>query len=191
MPTRFPDRAPQHFALAGASLALLLLGAGPALAGSYGLDFSLPFSLAFLDPVIDWIGVKNMDDENLKLFGVILAFFAGFFGYFSHLGLKDRGLGMVLNGVVGVAGICLALHLVLPRLPLLPSVPEEMRFTLALILGGSGAPLLLLFVALVKNVVTRRVNGVLSRVGVPPRPQPIQPKPSLDPRIAAALRKKV
>jgi hypothetical protein len=187
MPTRFPERAPSPVALAGAGLALLMLGAGPALAGAYGPGSSLPF----LDPVIDWIGLKNVDDENLNLLGGVLAVFAGFFGYFSHLLLKDRGLGMILNGAIGVAGIGLALHFVLPRLPLLPGVSEEMRFSLAVILGGCGAPLFLLVASLFKNVFLRRVNGALGRVGLPPRPQPFQREPDLDPRIAAALRKKV
>ncbi len=187
MPTRFPDRALSLFALAGASLALLLLGAGPALAGNYG-DNSY---LAFLDPLIEWTGVKDLDDDNLNLLGVVLAVFAVVFGYLSHLGLKERSLGMVLNGVIGVAGICLALHFVLPRLPFVPGSSEQARFNLALIIGASGAPLLLLVAALVKNFVTRRVNGVLVRVGAPTRPQPIRPEPDLDPRIAAVLRKKV
>ena len=55
----------------------------------------------------------------------------------------------------------------------------------------AGAGLLLFVMAFCKILATRRINGVLARIGTPPRPQPIQRAAEFDPRIAAAVRRKV
>jgi uncharacterized membrane protein YeaQ/YmgE (transglycosylase-associated protein family) len=187
MLNRFPDNARPLFAPAPASLAILLLAAVPALAGGYGLGSSHTFP----DSIVEWIGFIDLDDETLNLFGAALFVFAGFFGYFSKMAIKEHGFGLVLNGLIGVAGICVALHFAVPRLPLLSGVSDEMRFGLGLIIAFAGAALLLVIAALFKNVATRQVNRVLIRVGTPPRPLPFQREPELDSRVAAAMRKKV
>ncbi len=184
---KFLGNARPLFVRAPASLAILLLAAVPALAGGYGLGSSH----SFLDSIIEWVGFIDLDDETLNLFGAALFVFAGFFGYFSKMAIKEHGFGIVLNGLIGVAGICVALHFAVPRLPLLSGVSDEMRFGLGLIVAGAGAALLLVAAALFKNVATRQVNRILIRFGTPPRPLPFQRQPELDPRIAAALRKKV
>jgi uncharacterized membrane protein YeaQ/YmgE (transglycosylase-associated protein family) len=183
---RFLDNARPCFAPAPAGLAILLLAAVPALAGGYVSGSTH----TFVDSIIEWIGVADMDDEAVDVFGAALLVFAAFFGYFSNLAMKEHGFGIVLNGLIGVAGICVVLHFALPRLPLLRGVSEEMRFTLGLIVAATGAPLFLVAAALFMKAATRRVNRVLIRVGTPPRPQPIGREPQFNPRIAAAVRRK-
>lgn len=184
---RFPNHARRLFAPAPASLAFLLLAASPALASGYGFGSSH----TFLDWVIEWIGFVDIDDEAVSVFGAAMLVFAGFFGYFSNMAIKDLGFGIVLNGLIGVAGICIALHFALPRLPLLIGGSQEARFSLGMITAIAGAGLLLVVLAFFKNVAMRQINGVLARIGMPPRPQPIQRAPELAPRIAAAVRRKV
>ncbi len=183
---RFPNPARQPFAPAPASMAFLLLAASPALASAYGFGSSH----TFLDSVIEWIGFVDIDDEAVSLFGAAMLVFAGFFGYFSNMAIKDLGFGIVLNGLIGVAGICIALHFALPRFPLLIDGSEEARFSLGMIAAIAGAGLLLFVTALFKAVATRQINGALARVTTPPRPQPIQRAPEFNPRIAAAVRRK-
>ncbi|MGO8738355.1 hypothetical protein [Rhodoblastus sp.] len=185
MLNRFPDKARPLAILVPVTVALLLLGAGHALADGYGSSHS------FSDSLVEWVGLGDVDEENVSLFFAVLFVFAGFFGYFSDEALKQRGFGIALNGIIGVAGICIALHFALPRLPLLRTLSENARFGMALVIGGAGAPLLLVAVTLLKNYLRRTINNYLAWVGTPPRPQPKQTEPHLDPRVAAALRKKV
>ena len=182
----FLNNARPGFAPAAASLALVLLAAAPALAGGYMSGSTH----TFFDSIIEWIGLAGMDDEAVDVFGAALLVFAVFFGYFSNLAMREHGLGAVLNGLVGAAGICVVLHFALPRLPLLRGVSDEMRFSLALIVAAAGAPLFLLAASLFKKIAMRQINRVLIRVGTPARPQPIQREPGFDPRVAAAVRKK-
>lgn len=182
----FLDNARPRLAPAPASLAIFLFAAVPALAGGYMSGSTH----TFLDTIIEWIGLADMDDEAVDVFGAALLAFAVFFGYFSNMAMKEHGFGTVLNGLVGAAGICVVLHFALPRLPLLRDVSEEMRFSLGLIVAAAGAPVFLLVASLFKKVATRRVNRVLIHVGTPTRPQPIRREPEFDPRVAAAVRKK-
>ncbi|MCI4679774.1 hypothetical protein K9U39_11870 [Rhodoblastus acidophilus] len=166
--------------------AFLLLGAGHAMAGGYGHGSSLPF----LDPVVEWIGFDGLSGDRRNLFGYAVIGFALAFGYFTNLALKERGLGAIVNGVVGVGGIALALHLVLPRLSLLNDASDKMRFNLAMIAAGAGAAFALVVAAVAKSMVSRLLTRGFIVIGRPPRPAPIQTEPKVEPRIAAALRKK-
>ena len=169
MLNRFPDKARPRAILAPAAVALVLLGAGHALAGGYGSSHS------FSDSLVEWVGLSDGDDEKVNLFFFVLFVFAGFFGYFSDEALKQRGFGIALNGIIGVAGICVALHFALPRLPLLTTLSDNARFGVALIIGSAGAPLLLVAVTLSKSSLRRTVNNYLARVGTPPRPSQSRP----------------
>jgi uncharacterized membrane protein YeaQ/YmgE (transglycosylase-associated protein family) len=131
---RFPNLSPPRFILAPASLAILLLGAGSAPAGGYGEEFSLPV----LDPIMNWIGFEKADGDSRDLFVAVLIVFAFLFGYFSKLAVKERGFGAVVNGLLGVVGICLALHFALPALSLLQAASDQMRYDLAIVAASVG-----------------------------------------------------
>ena len=90
---RYPNNALRLFAPAPASLAFLLLAASPALASGYGFGSSH----TFLDSIIEWIGLVDIDDETASVFAAAMLVFAGFFGYFSNMAIKDLGFGIVLE----------------------------------------------------------------------------------------------
>lgn len=152
-------------------LALAATAGGDALARGYGAESSLPF----LDSLIDWIGFRELAGDRRDLFGYCLIGFAGAFGYLTDLAFQERGFGKILNGAVGVLGICVALHFVGPWLPLVPDSSGRLRFNLALIACGAGAAVALFFGALIKGVVMRFIQRNLDRLDRPPRPKRMEP----------------
>lgn len=170
--------------LAGAALAAL--NGDPALARGFGEGSSLPI----VDDLVDWIGFRDVTGDRRDLFAYSLMAYALFFGPLTDLVLRERGFGKALNGVVGIAGICLALHFVGERLPAFHDTTGTMRFNLMLIVAGAGSALTLVAAAVVKNAALGLLQRNLDRLYRAPPPKPLATEPPLDPRIASALREK-
>ncbi|MDI9850230.1 hypothetical protein QM467_19520 [Rhodoblastus sp. 17X3] len=170
--------------LAGA--ALVALSGDPALARGYGEASSLPI----VDAAVDWIGFRDLTGDRRDLFAYCLIAYALFFGPLTDLVLQERGFGKALNGVVGIVGICLALHFVGEQLPSFHDTTGPMRFNLMLIIAGAGSALTLVAASVLKNAVMGSLRRNLDRLYRAPPPKPLATEPPLDPRIASALREK-
>ncbi|HUO55771.1 MAG TPA: hypothetical protein VMU18_13570 [Rhodoblastus sp.] len=183
-------RRPPSFRPFWTSLAFFVLGpaccASGALARGYGQDSSLPW----IDDIVEWIGFTDFAGDRRDLFAYCLVVFAFSFGYLSDLAFKERGFGKVLNGIIGIAGICVALHFFVPHQAMLGGASEMLRFNLGLIAAGAGASVLLVIAALVKGVALRVLTRAVDNMSRPARPAPMQVEAELDPRVAAALRRK-
>jgi hypothetical protein len=165
---------------------LVALSGDPALARGYGEASSLPL----VDTIVDWIGFQDLTGDRRDLFAYCLIGYALFFGPLTDMVLQERGFGKALNGVVGIAGICLALHFVDGRLPSFHDNSGTMRFNLILIIAGAGSALALVTGALIKNAAMGSLRRNLDRLYRAPPAKPLASEPPLDPRIAAALREK-
>jgi hypothetical protein len=169
-----------------AGLALAALASAPALASGFGEESSLPF----MDSIVDWIGFRELTGDRRDLFAYCLVFFAFAFGYLTDLVFRDRGFGKALNGVVGVAGICLALHVIAPYASTFADSSETLRFNLMLIGAGVGSAVTLLVASAFKGVFMRSLRLNLDRLDRAPPPKPLSTEAPLSPRVASALREK-
>jgi hypothetical protein len=158
---------------------LTALTAEPALASGFGEESALPL----IDHLVRWIGYSDVNKDWRDLFAFSLFIYALAFGYASNLALHDHGFGKVINGLVGVAGVCVALHLVGERL-------TTLGFNLLLIIAGTGSAVSLIGGALAKGVLSRFMQRHLDRLDKPAAPRPMVVETPLDPRIASALRDK-
>ncbi len=146
-------------------------------------------SVAIVDKLVDWIGYYDFTGEKRDLFTFGLCVYAIFFGVLTDMTIGDRAFGRMLNGVVGVIGVCLVLFLCGPRLHLLGDWPETARFNFTLIASGVGSAVFLVLCAIAKGISTRLLAQVLDGIGRPQRPKPIETAAALPPRVASALRK--
>jgi hypothetical protein len=165
-------------------LALAAITIDQALAHGYGMDSSLPF----LDDIIEWIGLRNLTGDWRNLFGYCLLGFALVFGYLTNLAFDDRGFGQILNGVVGIFGVCLALRYIGPYFDLVSDASGKLRLNIALIIAGSGAAVALCCGAFLKGVVMRFLRIGLDRLDRPARPKPFQIDAPTDARVGSAMR---
>jgi hypothetical protein len=140
----------------------------PALAGGYGDSSSLPL----VDRVVEWIGFRNMTGDNRDLLMICLAAWGLAFGAFSHLAFKERGLGVIGNALVGIAGACVGLYLCGPRFGLARHLTEDGYFKASLIICAACSGLALLILSVVKEVTFRLVGGAVDRLDRPTRPKP-------------------
>ncbi|WP_374546120.1 hypothetical protein [Rhodoblastus sp.] len=186
----FP-RASSLVGLTVAASALAVLASGPALANGFGAGSSLPLIDTFVDKVVDWIGFRELTGDRRDLFALCLIIYAAVFGYLTDLALRDRGFGKALNGVVGAAGICLALALLTPHVFALADVSDRVRANLTLIIIGAGSAVTLIVTSALKGVLMSALRLNLDRMDLPPPPAPIAEPASTDPRIASALREKI
>jgi hypothetical protein len=171
-----------------ALLALSLIAAAtcePALADGFNQS-----SIPYVDKVFDWIGLTDLSGQYRDLLTFCLAGYALCFGIFTNMAIRERGFGNAGNGVVGVAGICLAIFLCSPRFHILNDLPEDVRFNVMLIAASFGSAFALIFGAVLKGIILRLLAAFLDLLGRPERPKPIvvEEEP-LPPRIASALRK--
>lgn len=169
--------------LAAASFASL--ACGPALAVTVG-ESSLPGAA----DLVDWVGFRDISYDSRDLFSYALVFYALGFGYLTDLALHDRGFGKIINGVVGAAGICIALHFALPHLVAFGR-GETVLFNLMMIVAFAGSAVTLVAAAAFKGVFMHSLRLNLDRLGRAPPPRRIaDPVEPLNPRIASALREK-
>lgn len=170
-----------------AGLALAALACEPALANGFGEDSSLPL----VDRIIDWIGFRDLTGDRRDLFAYCLLAFAFAFGIVTDMAFRDRGFGKALNGVIGAAGICIALHFIAPHASTFGGTSETVRFNLTMIAAGAGSALTLVIAAALKGVAMRALRLNLDRLDRAPPPKPLKTEARLDPRIASALREKI
>ncbi len=170
-------------------LALLAVaaGGGPALADGYGSDSSLPF----FDQIVDWMGWHDLSGERRDLLSFCLFVYAMAFGVLTNFTFKGRGFGIVMNGVIGVVGVCLGLYFCGSRFRILPqNLPEHTLFNVILIIACLGSAILLVVSAGVKGVTLKALGRFVDTFDRPEKPQPVGLHiEKLPPRIAAALRK--
>lgn len=164
---------------------LALAACRPALAAGYG--DSGGFSI--VDKLVDWIGWSDFTGDKRDLFAFGLGVYAVCFGLLTDMAVKEKAFGRVMNGVVGVIGVCLVLFLCGPRLHLLNDLPENYRFNFALLASGVGSAVFLLVCAVAMGFFKRRLALALDRITRPERPKPAATAAALSPRVAAALRK--
>jgi hypothetical protein len=158
----------------------------PAFAGGFGHS-----RIPLADNLFDLIGLTDLSGERRDLLAVCLGFYALCFGILTNMAIRERGFGNVGNGIVGVAGICLAIFLCSPRFHLLGDLSEEARFNVVLVAASFGSAFTLVLGAVVKGVALRLLASLLDLFGRPERPKPmaVEEEAQLPPRIAAALRK--
>lgn len=164
---------------------LTVASCGPARAAGYDDGASLPI----IDKMVNWIGYHDFTGENRDLFTFGLCVYALFFGVLTEMAARERAFGRVLNGVVGVIGVCLVLFLCGPRLNLLDGWPEGARFNFTLIASGVGSAVFLIACAIVMGRFKSLLGRGLDGLGRPRRPEPVATAASLPPRVASALRK--
>ncbi len=128
---------------------LALAACRPALAAGYG--DSGGFSI--VDKLVDWIGWSDFTGDKRDLFAFGLGVYAVCFGLLTDMAVKEKAFGRVMNGVVGVIGVCLVLFLCGPRLHLLNDLPENYRFNFALLASGVGSAVFLLVCAVAMGVL--------------------------------------
>jgi uncharacterized membrane protein YeaQ/YmgE (transglycosylase-associated protein family) len=126
-------------------LALLAAGCLPAFAQNYSHESSLPG----FDGLIHLMGYDGMEADQRDLMAMMMVVFGLGFGYFSNQGFRDSGFGILLNGLVGLAGTSLALCLLGPKYNLLSQVQGRSHdFLLAVLVAGAAVPSLMLAVTL-------------------------------------------
>jgi hypothetical protein len=141
--------------------------------------------------ITDWIGFRDISYDSRDLFAWTLFFYALGFGYLTDLALHDRGFGKIINGVVGAAGICIALHFTVPHLVAFGRGSEAVLFNLMMIVACAGSAITLVAAAAFKGVFMHALRLNLDKLGRAPPPRPIAaPVEPLNPRIASALRDK-
>ena len=116
------------------------------------------------DSVVEWMGLHDLSSDRRDLLSFCLLVYATVFGVLTNFAFKDKGFGIVLNGVVGVAGLCLALFFCSARFRLLPqNLPEHTLFNVLLIIACLGSAVFLVIASQVKNVtlslLARFVDG--------------------------------
>jgi uncharacterized membrane protein YeaQ/YmgE (transglycosylase-associated protein family) len=122
-------------------LSLLTASCLPAVAQGYGSESSFPG----FDSLVHLLGYDAQDSDHRDLMALMLLSFGLFFGYFAHLGFRESGFGIVLNGVVGLVGSSLALYVFGPKFNLLSHFPEKSQdFVLAVLVAGAAVPTLML-----------------------------------------------
>ena len=169
------------------SLILLLLATAncePAMAGGYGDSSSLPL----VDRVVDWIGFREMTGDRRDLFVICLACWGFAFGVFTNMTFKDRGLGLIGNGLVGMAGACIGLYFCGPKFGLARHLTEDAHFKATLILCAASSGVTLLIVSLLKGVIFGFVGGALDLLDRPERPKPVEIETQA-PRIGSGRRR--
>jgi uncharacterized membrane protein YeaQ/YmgE (transglycosylase-associated protein family) len=151
-------------------LALTAANCAPALAGGYGDNSSLPL----VDRVVEWIGFRDMTGDRRDLLMFCLAAWGFTFGAFSHIAFKDRGLGVIGNALVGIAGACVGLYLSGPRFGLARHLTEDAHFKASLIICAACSGLALLILSIVKGLTFRLIGGAVDRFDRPARPKPME-----------------
>ena len=152
-------------------LLLLMLTAATcqsALAGGYGDSSSLPL----VDRVVEWIGFRNMTGDHRDLLMICLAAWGFAFGAFSHIAFKDRGLGVIGNALVGIAGACVGLYLCGPRFGLARHLTEDAHFKANLIVCAACSGLALLILSILKTLTFQLVGNAVDRLDRPAKPKP-------------------
>jgi hypothetical protein len=170
-------------------LSPLLLAAGclPALAQAYSNNSSFPG----VDALVNLLGYDGLSGDQRDLLAFVLVVFAVGFGYFSHLGFRDSGFGMALNGVIGAAGSCAALYLLGPKFNLLAAVQGRAQdFLRAVLVAGAAVPALI-FAAMLASLRRRATINFFFRQSRRKLDAERAAKvtPDLPPRIAALLKK--
>ena len=102
----------------------------------------------------------------------------------TDLAFAERGFGKALNGVVGVAGIAIALHFLAPYAMAVAASSETLRFNLMMIAAGAGSAVTLVIAASFKGVFMRSLRLNLDRLDRAPPPKPLPGPPPLSPRVA-------
>jgi hypothetical protein len=173
---------------------LLAAACLPAFAQAYGATSAVPG----FDRLIGLLGLDGLNGDQRDLLALALVAFAVCFGYVSHLSFRESGFGIVLNGLVGVAGSCIALYLLGPRVYLLgpnfhllapvPGCPQD--FMTLVLVAGAAVPALILVTTLA-NLLRRAAIGFLygrSRRKLDAE-RAARVTPDLPPRIAGLLKK--
>lgn len=166
---------------------LLAAGCLPAFAQAYGSKSALPG----FDGFVGLLGLDGLGGDQRDLLALALVAFALCFGYVSHLSFRNSGFGVLLNGLVGVAGSCVALYLLGPKFHLLAPVQGRPQDFLPLVLvAGAAVPTLI--VAATLNKLRRRATinffyGQSRRKLEAERAA--KTVPDLPPRIIALLKK--
>jgi uncharacterized membrane protein YeaQ/YmgE (transglycosylase-associated protein family) len=122
-------------------LAFLAASCLPAVAQAYGSNSSFPG----FDTLVRLLGYDALNGDQRDMMASLLVLFGLVFGYFSHLGFRESGFGIVVNGLVGLVGSCLALYLFGPKFNLLANLPgKSQEFVLPVLVAGAAVPTLLL-----------------------------------------------
>lgn len=166
---------------------LIAAGVLPALAQAYDGKSAIPG----FDHLVRLLGYDGLHGDQRDLLALMLIVFGLAFGYFAHLGFRDAGLGVVLNGLCGLTGSCLALYALGPKFGLLSQVQGRAHdFLVAVLAGGAAVPTLILAIVL-HNMLRRAVTNFVydrSRRQVEARRAALI-EPELPPRIANLLKK--
>ena len=158
-----------------------------ALAQGYNKASSIPG----FEKLVDLLGYDSLHADERDLMALMLVVFGLGFGYFSHLGFRESGFGVVLNGLVGLAGTCFALYLLGPERGVLSGAQGRAHdFLLAVLAAGAAVPTLTL--VLILSHMRRRVTigffyGLSRRKLEAEREARLEPE--LPPRIAEILKK--
>jgi hypothetical protein len=168
-------------------LGFFAAGCLPALAQSYADASSFPG----FDKVVSVLGYGALHGDQRDLAAFMLILFTLGFGYFSHLAFRSAGFGVLLNGLIGLAGTCCALLLLGPEYHLLASFKGRAHdFLLAVLVAGAAVPTLLLAIRLAnlrRRATTEFFYARSRRKIEAARAARIQPE--LPPRIAEIARK--
>lgn len=166
---------------------LLAAGCLPALAQAYGKTSSVPG----FDGLVGLLGLDSLKGDQRDLLALALVAFALGFGYVSHLSFRNSGFGVLLNGLVGVAGSCVALYLIGPNADLLTPVPgRPPNFFLLVLVAGAAVPTLTVATTLAnlrRRATINFFHGRSRRQREAERAAKVTP--TLPPRIAAILKK--
>jgi uncharacterized membrane protein YeaQ/YmgE (transglycosylase-associated protein family) len=166
---------------------LLAAGCAPALAQGYDKASSFPG----MDRLVSLIGYDGLHGDQRDLLGFALFIFGLGFGYFSHLGFRESGFGIVVNGLIGLVGTCLALLLLGPKFGFLSQYQGRAHdFLVAVLCAGAAVPTLMLaslLARLFRGGVVDFFYKQSRRTMDAERAARVQPE--LPPRILDALRK--
>lgn len=171
------------------SLAPLFFMAGclPALAQGYSKNSSLPG----FDGLIGLLGYDSLQGDQRDLIALLLIVFGLGFGYFSQLAFRESGFGVIVNGLIGLSGACLALFALGPKFGLLSQIQGRTHdFVLAVLVAGAAVPTLVLamiLAGLLRRALINLVYGRLRRGFEAKRATMTEPE--LPPRVAQLMKK--
>lgn len=143
--------------------AFFMAGCLPAFAQGYGQNSFLPG----FDGLVRLLGYDGLQGDQRDLMALLLIVFGLFFGYFSQLAFRETSFGVILNGLIGLAGACLGLYVFGPKFGLLAQVHDRTHdFLLAVLVAGAAVPTLVLsmFIAgVLRRGLINFVHGRLRR----------------------------
>ena len=169
------------------SLMFVVAGCLPALAQGYGKNSSFPG----FDRLIGLLGYDGLQADQRDLMALLLIVFALGFGYFSNLSFRNSGFGMILNGLIGASGACLALFALGPKFGLLSQVQGRTHdFLLAILVAGAAVPTLVLAMMLAGLLRSAMINFTYGRLrrDISAKRASMSEK-ELPPRIAEMMKK--